>query len=437
MTITFIGHGYVGLVTACVFADFGNKVWVIGHTKDKIERLKNGDPIIYEPGLKELLQKNLDANRIFFTLDYDQAIPESEIVFIAVGTPSKNDGQADLTAVFDVAEKLSKHLKNGLTVVSCKSTVPVGTNKKVEELISRHKPGYAEIAISSCPEFLREGNAIYDTLNPDRVVIGSDSKTAVDRLLELHHPINGKRVITDLASAELIKYTSNAMLATKISFANLISFYCEKTGADVETVLDAVGLDKRIGRIFMDPGVGYGGSCLPKDVKALVKIGKDLNIDTQFLNAVHIVNLESRKNLLQKILKNTTDKNVAVWGLTFKPNTDDVRDAPSLFILEELLKNNFSLSVYDPAGMENIKKIFGNKLVYYQNPYLAVKNSSALIILTEWNEFKQINLKKIKDLLKKPVIFDGRNIYEPKVMKNLGFTYFSIGRKPILPPLSF
>src|SRR3990167_6051629 len=206
MTITFIGHGYVGLVTACVFADFGNKVWVIGHTKDKIERLKNGDPIIYEPGLKELLQKNLDANRIFFTLDYDQAIPESEIVFIAVGTPSKNDGQANLTAVFDVAEKLSQYLKNGLTVLSCKSTVPVGTNKKVEALISKHKPGYAEIAISSCPEFLREGNAIYDTLNPDRVVIGSDSKTAVDILLELHKPINGKRVITNLASAELIKY---------------------------------------------------------------------------------------------------------------------------------------------------------------------------------------------------------------------------------------
>ena len=227
------------------------------------------------------------------------------------------------------------------------------------------------------------------------------------------------------------------MLATKISFANLISFYCEKTGADVETVLDAVGLDKRIGRIFMDPGVGYGGSCLPKDVKALIKMGKDLKIDIQYLNAVHTVNLESRKNLLQKILKNTTDKNVAVWGLTFKPNTDDIRDAPSLFILEELLKNNFSLSVYDPAGMENIKKPYGNKLKYCQNPYDAVKNSSALIILTEWNEFKQIDLKKVKELMKKPLIFDGRNIYEPRVMKDLGFTYFSIGRQNILPSLSF
>lgn len=431
MTITFIGHGYVGLVTACVFADFGNKVWVIGHTKEKIERLKNGDPIIYEPGLKELLQKNLKANRIFFTLDYQRAISESNIVFIAVGTPPKENGEADLSTVFEVAKKIGMHLKKGSTVVSCKSTVPVGTNKKIELILSEAKPKTSQVQVASCPEFLREGSAIYDTLNPDRVVIGSDSKSAIEALIELHKPIDGKRVITDLSSAELIKYTSNAMLATKISFANLISFFCEKTGADVETVLDAVGIDKRIGRIFMDPGVGYGGSCLPKDVKALKKIGHTLGIETHFLDAVNAINLESRKNLLNKVLSNSKDKTISVWGLTFKPDTDDIREAPSLYILDELLKNGFTIAVYDPAGIENIKKVFGKKLTYYSNPYDAVKNSSALIILTEWNEFKQVDLLKIKKLMKRPLLFDGRNIYEPKKMKHLGFSYFSVGRKPI------
>ena len=437
MTITFIGHGYVGLVTACIFADFGNKVWVIGHTKEKIERLKKGDPIIYEPGLKELLQKNLKAKRIFFTLDYPEAIPESDIVFIAVGTPAKNDGEADLSVVFEVAQKIGKHLKPGLTVIACKSTVPVGTNRKVEELLSAVKPEKAEVLIASCPEFLREGSAIYDTFNPDRIVIGSDSKKAINRLIELHRSINAKKVITDLASAELIKYASNAMLATKISFANLISFYCEKTGADVETVLDAIGLDKRIGRIFMDPGVGYGGSCLPKDVKAMIKIAHALKINGNFLDGVNAINLEAQRNFLHKILTSSNNKNITVWGLTFKPDTDDIREAPSLFMLHKLLENGFNISVYDPAGIENIKKVFGKKLIYHNNPYKAVKNSAALIILTEWKEFGQIDLQKIKKLMLQSLIFDGRNIYQPKTMKHLGFTYFSVGRKPIIPLPSF
>ncbi|OGK11833.1 hypothetical protein A2954_05615 [Candidatus Roizmanbacteria bacterium RIFCSPLOWO2_01_FULL_37_12] len=431
MTISFVGHGYVGLVTACVLADFGNKVWVIGHTKEKIERLKKGDPIIYEPGLKELLQKNIKANRIFFTLDYNKAVPQSDVIFIAVGTPPKDGGEADLSSVYSVAEKLGKHLKLGFTVVSCKSTVPVGINIKVEGILTKVKPQKANVAVASCPEFLREGSAIYDTLNPDRVVIGSDSKKAIDRLIELHHPISGKRVITNLASAELIKYTSNAMLATKISFANLISFYCEKTGADVETVLDAVGIDKRIGRIFMNPGVGYGGSCLPKDVKALTKMGEVLKINTQFLESVNAVNTQAQKNLLQKILKNIKNKNICVWGLTFKPDTDDIREAPSLFMLKELLKYDYTISVYDPVGSGNIKKIFGKKLIYHKDPYTAVKNSAGLIILTEWNEFKQVDLEKVKKLMKNPLIVDGRNIYEPKTMAHLGFKYFSVGRKPI------
>lgn len=431
MTITFIGHGYVGLVSACVFADFGNDVYVIGHTKEKIERLKKGDPMIYEPGLKELLEKNLKAGRLHFSLDYSQTIPKSDIVFIAVGTPPKENGEADLSAVLDVSRSIAKYLKKKFTVVSCKSTVPVGTNKKIKIILEKHKPKEAEVVVASCPEFLREGTAIYDTLNADRVVIGSNSKKAIGLLLKLHEPIDGKRVITDLASAELIKYTSNAMLATKISFANLISFFCEKTGADVEQVLDAVGLDKRIGRIFMNPGVGYGGSCLPKDVMALTSIGQTLGLDTSFLEAIESINKKSRENLLTKIKKNIPGKHIAVWGLSFKPDTDDVRFAPSLYIIAFLLKEGFILSVYDPAATENIKKIFHKEIAYSDNPYQAVKNADALVILTEWNEFRQIDLSKVKRLMKRPYVFDGRNIYSHAAMNKFGFKYFSVGRQPV------
>lgn len=430
MTITFIGHGYVGLVTACVFADFGNKVWVIGRTLEKIERLKKGDPIIYEPGLKEILEKNLKAGRLKFTLNYKPAIQESEIVFIAVGTPPKNNGEADLSSVFEVAEKIAKNLGDHYTVISCKSTVPVGTNKKIAEIIKKINPK-ANFSVASCPEFLREGTAVYDTLNPDRIVIGSDDKKAIELLLELHKPLPGERVITDLASAELIKYTSNAMLATKISFANLIAFYCEKTGADVEKVLDAVGLDKRIGRVYMSPGVGYGGSCLPKDVKALKATGDALGIDTLFLQAVDKVNEQAKENFVQKVLRYSPGKRVAVWGIAFKPNTDDIRFAPSIYIVKKLLENGFEITVYDPEAMDNFKRLFKASVFYAKDSYDAVNNKDALLIITEWNEFKQIDLEKVKKLLKKPVIFDGRNIYEPEVMKKLGFKYYSVGRPAV------
>lgn len=433
MTITIVGHGYVGLVTACVFANFGNDVWVVGHTKDKIDRLKKGDPIIYEPGLTELLQENLKAKRIHFGIDFE-SVSKSEIVFITVGTPPKTNGEADLSAVFDVARNIAKNLseaKNHLTVVSCKSTVPVGTNNKVEVILKKHKPKNAKFCVASCPEFLREGTAIYDTLNADRVVIGSNSKNAIGPLLKIHEPINGKRVITDLASAELIKYVSNAMLATKISFANLISFFSERVNADVEAVLDAVGLDKRIGRIFMDPGVGYGGSCLPKDVMALTDIGKKLKIESNFLDEVEKVNLMAKENFLKKIINYSPGKNVAIWGLAFKPNTDDIRFAPSIYIIESLLKEGFIITVYDQQASENIKKIFADKIKYSAGLYQTLKNADALIILTEWNEFKQIDLEKVKKTLKNPIIFDGRNIYSPILLKKLGFKYFSVGRKPV------
>lgn len=430
MVISVIGHGYVGLVTACVFADFGNDVWVIGHTKEKIERLKKGDPIIYEPGLAELLQKNLKNKRIHFELSY-KSIAFSDVVFITVGTPPKENGEADLSTVFEVSRNIAKNLSNNqnhFTVVSCKSTVPVGTNKKVEVILKKHAPKKANFAVASCPEFLREGTAINDTLNADRVVIGSSSKKAIEMLLKLHEPINCKKIVTDLSSAELIKYVSNAMLATKISFANLISFYSEKVGADVETVLDAVGLDKRIGRIFMNPGVGYGGSCLPKDVMALISIGKNLKINSSFLEEVEKINLLAKENFLKKIINNTPGKNLAILGLAFKPNTDDIRFAPSIYIIEKLLEKNYSLSVYDPEATENIKKIFKNRIKYFNSSYEALKNADALLILTEWNEFKQMDLEKVKSLLKKPYIFDGRNIYKKEIIKKLGFKYFSVGR---------
>ncbi len=428
MIITVVGHGYVGLVTACVFADFGNHVWVIGHTKEKINRLKSGDPIIYEPGLKELLQKNLQAKRISFTLDYEKAIPESKIVFITVGTPPKVTGEADLSTVIEVARNIGKNLRSKFTVVSCKSTVPVGTNKKIEVIISKHKSKQVDFAVASCPEFLREGTGISDTINADRVVIGSDNKQAIEKLIELHKPINGKRVITNLASAEMIKYASNVFLANKISFANLISFYCEKTGANVNEVLTGVGIDERIGKQFLNPGLGYGGSCLPKDVKAFLDIGKKLPIDTQLLTAIENINTKAQENFLDKIIAHSPGKKVAIWGLSFKPNTDDIRFAPSVFIIENLLKHGFQLNVYDQEATGNIKKIFANKITYSKDPYQAVNKVDSLIIITEWNEFKQIDLSKVKKQMANPTIFDGRNIYDPSDLKKLDFKYYSIGR---------
>lgn len=432
MTITIVGHGYVGLVSACVFADFGNTVYVVGHTPEKLERLRNGDPIIYEPGLKEVLEKNNKAGRLIFTTDFAESVSSSEIVFITVGTPPKENGEADLSTVLHVAEQIGKNISHKFTVVSCKSTVPVGTNKKIEEIINTCKKSDVQFAVASCPEFLREGSALHDTFHADRVVIGSASQQAIEVLLKIHAPITGKKIVTDLASAELIKYTSNSVLAMKISFANLISFYCEKTGANVESVLDAVGLDQRIGRIFMDPGVGYGGSCFPKDVKALISTGKHLGIDTQLLEAVDTINEKARTNLMQKILTHVKGKKIAIWGLSFKPNTDDIRFAPSVDIIKILLEKGYTLSVYDQEGMNNIKKLFGNKLTYATNSYEALKDADALVILTEWNEFKNIDLKEVRKRMKQPMIFDGRNIYDTKTMEELGFSYISTGRGSVL-----
>jgi len=430
MTITFLGHGYVGLVTAAVFADLGNTVWVIGHTPEKIENLKKGIIPIYEPGLAEIVQRNVKAGRLLFTLDYDQAIPASKVVFIAVGTPPKPTGEADLTVVFDVAEKIAKHL-DGYTVVVTKSTVPVGTNKKVREIIEKNKSEKAEFELGSVPEFLREGQAISDTLHPDRIVIGTVSDKAKDILVELHEPIDGNYVLTNIETAEMIKYAANAFLATKISFAGAIARLSELSGADGIKVLEGIGYDKRIGNQFLSPGAGYGGSCFPKDVKALISIAGDYGYDFALLKAVEEINEEAMLDIVKKAkkilgegIKNST---IGVLGLSFKPNTDDMRDAPSIVIINELKKTGAKIKAYDPIAVSNAKRLIDG-IEFVEDSYNAAKDADILIVVTEWNEFKQLNLEKIKSLMKSPNLLDGRNIYNPLEVKRLGFNYLGVGR---------
>lgn len=441
MIITFIGHGYVGLVSAAVFADLGNTVWVIGHTPEKIENLKKGIIPIYEPGLQELVKRNLYAKRLLFTQDYNPAIAQSDVVFIAVGTPSAQDGQADLSVVFDVAEKIGRNLKK-YSVVITKSTVPVGTNKKVKEIIEKVKTKNIEFDIASVPEFLREGQAISDTQNPDRIIIGTESKKAEKSLIELHMPlvtkeekINSRIILCNIETAEMIKYASNAFLATKISFANAISHLAEKAGADGLKVLQAVGVDKRIGPAFLNAGAGYGGSCFPKDVRALIAIAKDHEYDFNLLKEVQKINQDAMLQIVKKarkILKSDDLKNqtIAVLGLSFKPDTDDMRDAPSITVIRELLRLGAKIKTYDPIAMEKAQKIFAEEknIEFSPDLYTTAKDAALLIVLTEWNEFQQLDLKKIKNLMNSANIIDGRNIYDPDVVKNLGFNYIGVGR---------
>lgn len=439
MTLTFIGHGYVGLVTATVFADLGNKVWVIGHTPEKIENLKNGIIPIYEPGLEEMVRRNIKANRLLFTLEYSPAIAESDVVFIAVGTPPKESGEADLSVVYEVAKKVGEHL-DGYTVIITKSTVPVGTSEKVREIIEEVRPQKAEFDYASVPEFLREGQAISDTLHPDRIVIGSDSKRAHDVLVELHKPIatdgttEVHMVLTNIPTAEMIKYASNAFLATKISFANAIAHLSEATGADGPKVLEAIGLDRRIGSSFLSAGAGYGGSCFPKDVKALIAIAKQHGYDFSLLREVEEINRQAIHGVIQKAVRlldgSVEGKTIAVLGLSFKPDTDDMRDAPSIPIINELSEKGARVKAFDPIAVENAKKVFGhnNNIVYASDSYEAVKDADLMIVVTEWNEFMQLDLEKVKKHMRQPNLIDGRNIYTPEKAKSLGFRYLGVGR---------
>jgi UDPglucose 6-dehydrogenase len=431
MTVAFIGHGYVGLVTASVFADLGNTVWVVGRTKEKIEKLKKGIAPFYEPGLSELVKRNVDAGRILFTLDYKEAVGPSQIVFICVGTPPKKTGEADLTEVFNASREVGKHIR-GYKVIVIKSTVPPGTNKKVSDIIASVKVEGSSYAMASVPEFLREGTAISDTLHPDRVVIGTTSDRAIELLTEFHKSIDGTVVLCNVETAELIKYASNSMLSTKISFANAVAILSEKVGADVEKVLEGVGLDKRIGREFLFPGVGYGGSCFPKDVKALIAIAKTHGYRFSLLTAVEEVNSDVKRNFVEKIVKHfdgaLKGKIIAIFGLSFKPNTDDMREAPSITIIEELQKRGASIVVYDPVAMENAKQVLPKGITYAASAYEAARGADAVAVITEWNEFRQIDLVHLAKELKGRVLFDGRNVYDPQSVKDLGFMYYGVGR---------
>jgi UDPglucose 6-dehydrogenase len=429
MTITFVGHGYVGLVTAAVFADFGNTVYVIGHTSEKIENLKKGIIPIYEPGLEELVKKNVDSGRLLFTLDYKPAIPESDVVFIAVGTPPTLTGDADLSTVLDVAKKVAESLE-GYTIVATKSTVPTGTNKKVQKILEENKPANAQVSYASVPEFLREGTAIEDTLHPDRVVIGSIDKKAREILTKLHEPINAPIVETNFETAELIKYAANSFLALKISYANAIAKLSELLGADALKVLEGVGMDRRIGNMFLSPGPGYGGSCFPKDVKALISIAKDNGYQFSLLEDVENINHQMRRDIAikaRKILGELNDKKVGVLGLAFKPNTDDMRDAPAIDIITYLKNDGASVTAYDPEAMKGAQRILPD-IEYADDVYNVAKDADLLVVVTDWNDFKEIDFEKIKSLMKQPNIIDARNVYDPEKLKSMGFTYAGVGR---------
>lgn len=429
MTITFIGHGYVGLVTAAVFADLGNTVYVIGHTEKKIEDLKKGIIPFYEPGLSELVKKNLDAGRIIFTLEYTPAIPQSDAVFIAVGTPTTKTGDADLTTVLSVAEKVAKNLE-GYTVVATKSTVPAGTNRRVQKILEEHKPDGVEVDYASVPEFLREGTAITDTQEPDRIIIGTESPRARDLLNELHKPIPAPIVETNFDTAELIKYAANSFLALKISYANAIAKLSELTGADGLKVLEGIGMDNRIGPKFLAPGPGYGGSCFPKDVRALITIAKDYDYDFGLLTETEQVNSQAKRDIVRKVRKalgEVKGKKIGVLGLAFKANTDDMRDAPAIDILEILRKEGAQIRAFDPEAGQTAKRVLPD-IEYAEDVYDAVKGADLMLVLTEWNEFKEIDFDRIKKLLKNHVIVDSRNLYDPAKVKSLGFTYIGVGR---------
>ncbi len=429
MTITFVGHGYVGLVTAAIFADFGNKVYVIGHTKDKIDNLKRGIIPIYEPGLTELVKKNISAKRLIFTLDYKPSIPDSDVVFIAVGTPTTKTGDADLSTVLKVAGEIGKNLK-GYTVVATKSTVPAGTNKKVKRILEESKPQGTQVDYASVPEFLREGSAISDTTNPDRIVIGTDCKRAQELLIKLHEPIKAPLVLTNFETAELIKYASNAFLALKISYANAIAKLSELLGADALKVLEGIGTDKRIGNMFLSPGPGYGGSCFPKDVRALISIAKDNDYPFSLLEEVENINHQSRRDIVRKarkMLGEVRNKKVGILGLAFKANTDDMRDAPAIDVINLLQNDGAKICAFDPKAMDTAAAVLKD-VDYKKDAYAVAEGADLIIILTEWNEFRELNFSTIKGMMKSPNIIDGRNLYTPEQMRAKGFNYIGIGR---------
>lgn len=436
MKIAIVGTGYVGLVTGTCFAEMGNDVTCIDINEEKIRRLNNGESVIYEPGLEELIQKNVSEKRLHFSNSYEDSIPDSEICFIAVGTPPLEDGSADVHYVLEAAKNIARNM-NHYTIVVDKSTVPIGTGYKVKKLIQEESKYYFDVV--SNPEFLKEGCAINDFMRPDRIVIGSDNEIALNKMKELYTPFlngNNRIITTDIISAEMIKYAANAMLATRISFMNEIAKLCDKIGGDVKAVREGIGLDSRIGMSFLYASCGYGGSCFPKDVNELISVGRRNNIEMKIVKAVEDVNYEQKhlmgKRIFNRLQENLTlrGKTICVWGLTFKPETDDVRESPALYLLQYLILNGCNnIKCYDPKGMETCKQYLGKGHVeFYSDMYEALKDADCLVIMTEWRQFKNVDFDKVKNNLKSGIIFDGRNIYDIKQMKELGFEYHCIGR---------
>lgn len=440
MNIAVIGSGYVGLVTGTCFAETGVNVTCVDTDEVKINNLKKGIIPIYEPGLDVMIERNVEKGRLQFTTQLKESLTECDVVFIAVGTPPGEDGSADLKYVLSVAREIGEHLKNYMVVVT-KSTVPVGTAVKVREVIKEElarRKSNITFDVASNPEFLKEGSAIEDFLKPDRIVIGIDSDEAKKIMERLYKPFllnNHPIIYMDIPSAELTKYAANAMLATRISFMNEIANFCELLGADINSVRRGIGSDPRIGNKFIYPGVGYGGSCFPKDVKALIKMGDENNLPLKVLKAVDDVNNRQKSLIFNKIKNhfegNLKNKKIAVWGLSFKPNTDDMREAPSLTLISELLSAGASVIAYDPVAMTEGKRRLGNSIEFASDQHDAVVNVDALVVVTEWTEFRIINYDTLTKLMNEKVVFDGRNIYDPAEMKENGFTYYGIGRKKV------
>ncbi len=435
MKIAVIGTGYVGLVTGTCFAETGNTVTCVDIDQEKIKKLQDGIITIYEPGLEQLFERNIKQQRLFFTTNLEEGIQGAKIIFLALPTPPGEDGSADLKYILKVAEDLGPLLKD-YTVLVDKSTVPVGTTEKVTSKIAAR--AQVDFDVVSNPEFLREGVAVEDFMKPDRVVIGTNSARARKVMESLYAPFvrQGNPIIfMDDRSAELTKYAANSFLATKITFMNEIANLCELLGADVDSVRKGVGTDNRIGKRFLFPGIGYGGSCFPKDVQALAKSSKDAKYDFKILNAVMDVNEKQKTRLIPQIKKyfnnNLKGKTIAIWGLAFKPHTDDIREAPALYNIDALLKEGAILKVHDPEGMGNVKKVVGDKITYCETPYDAAQDADAIFIATEWPEFRTPDFDKLSSILKNKVIFDGRNLYDLTIMKELGYSYYSIGREVI------
>lgn len=432
MKITVIGSGYVGLVAGTCFAETGNVVYCVDHDSRKIEMLKRGEIPIYEPGLSDLVKRNMAESRLYFTLDTAAAVKESEIIFLAVGTPGLPSGEHDLSFLKAASEEVARAM-TGYRIIVNKSTVPIGTHKKVAEWMAPYTQHPLDVV--SNPEFLKEGAAIDDFLKPDRVVIGTTQESVYQKMAELYAPFvrQGNPIHwMDPVSAEMTKYACNAFLATRISFMNELSLLCEKVGGDIESIRKGMSTDSRIGRHFLYAGAGYGGSCFPKDIHALVNTAQKNDVNLSVVMATEDANERQKKMLARKVKKhfgsNLSGKTFCIWGLAFKPNTDDMREAPSIPLIEELLESGAKVQAYDPVAHATAHEIFGNRITYSKFAFDALLNADALVIVTEWNEFRHPDFEKIKTTLKTPVIFDGRNVYNPKQMRELAFTYYCVGR---------